>query len=128
MPIAGVAPPTCLRLGHRAIVMQLALICQVGCGTASSAGEGWAYVGSDASLRSPVPILNDNQSQEQRLKLAREGLEAWKRRVSEAVATDKTYCAKETGESSTSSAVFGYGKAFEACMRNRGWQRVSSPL
>ena len=116
------------RLGLRTIGLQLAALCQVACGTSSSSGDGWAYLGSNATLRSPVPAMSPEQSHEQRLKLAQESLEAWKRRVCEAVAADKTGCAIESGEPATPNTLFGYGKAFEGCMRKRSWQRGSNPL
>ena len=128
MPIIRIAPCLPRQPGLRATALQLASLCLVACGTASSVGEGWAYLGSNATLRSPTPVLGASQSQEQRMKLAQDGLEAWKKRVSEALAADKTDCAKDSGEPSIPNSLLGYGKTFEACMRYRGWQRGSNPL
>ena len=115
-------------MGLRATALALVSLCLVACGTASTAGEGWAYLGNIATLRSPVPVLDTRLSQEQRMKAAQDSLASWKTRVSEALAVAKSECAKESGEPATPNALFGYGKAFETCMRSRGWQRGSNPL
>jgi hypothetical protein len=62
------------------------------------------------------------------LKLAQDGPEAWKGKVAAALAAEKSRCAQETGEPAAPGALVGYGKAFEGCMRTRGWQRASNPV
>jgi hypothetical protein len=46
----------------------------------------------------------------------------------EALESAKQACADATGESKTPGYWSGYGRAFVACMNQRGWIRVGSPL
>lgn len=106
----------------------VALLAQAGCGTASTSSGRWAYMGSDNSLRSPPLVMDKSLSPEQATTLNRAAFEAWKTRVAQAQQSDIARCSTETGEPAKPSILFGYGDAFEACMRRLGWLRGSNPL
>ena len=94
----------------------------------STGNDGWAYTGTDATLRTPAPTMTGNLPPEARNQLARDSLESWKQRTSEAVAAAKASCAKETGEFATPGTWTGYSSAIVSCMRAHGWTRASNPL
>lgn len=109
-------------------MLSLAAMCLVGCGTTSTSKENWAYLGSDATLRSPPRIPRANLSSEAWLSKLRENEEAWRQKRQEAVEAAKDACARETGASGKRSFWTGYGAAFMACMNARGWSGLSNPL
>lgn len=94
----------------------------------TTGNDGWAYTGADASLRTPAPAMTGDLTPEARMQLARDSLEVWKRRTSEAVAAAKASCARETGEFATPGTWTGYSNAIVTCMRAHGWRRASNPL
>jgi hypothetical protein len=96
----------------RAVLLLVAIIV-AGCGTATTSPENWAYSGADRSLRSPPPIPRDNLSTEAWQLRIQQSLETWQRQRAEALEVAKNACA---------------GAVFMACMKAKGWSRVSNPL
>jgi len=103
-------------------------VCMSGCGSMTTGNDGWAYSGTDPALRTPAPVITPDMTPEMRLQSARDSLEVWKQRTSQAVADAKASCVKETGEFGTPGTWTGYTSTMVACMRAHGWRRASNPL
>lgn len=98
------------------------------CGTASTSRESWAYAGRDAALRQPAPpSIGELASAAWALEAQRQ-LDAWQQKSRAAIDADKEACGRETGQGGPLGALTGYGDAFLACMKGRGWIRTSNPL
>jgi hypothetical protein len=130
-PIDRLTSPATGRSLAQRLVLCLATAFVAGCGSMTTGNDGWAYTGADPTLRSPAPAISamtGDLTPEARMQLARDSLELWKQRTSEAVAAAKSSCAKETGEFATPGTWTGYSSAIKSCMRAHGWQRASNPL
>lgn len=108
--------------------MTLALAGLAGCGTVGTNRESWAYTGRDAALRQPAPPSIGELASAAWALEAQGKLDAWQRRTEAAVEADKEACGRETGQAATLGALTGYGEAFLACMKGRGWIRTGNPL
>lgn len=116
------------RFSACAFALWLAVACVAGCGTASTSKKGWAYIGTDAMLRSPPPIPSGDYAPEVRQQRYREIFEAWQQRRRDASQSAEDRCARDTGDSATPGFWMGYSKAFVDCLNAQGWTRVSDPL
>ena len=124
-------PPAMRDSAAQRLAFGLATAFVAGCGSMTTGNDGWAYTGADSALRSPAPAISamtGDLTPEARMQLARDSLELWKQRTSEAVAAAKSSCAKETGEFATPGTWTGYSSAITSCMRAHGWRRASNPL
>lgn len=111
-----------------AFALWLTAACVAGCGTASASKRGWAYIGTDAMLRSPPPIPTGDYAPQVREQRYREIFEAWQQRRRDASQSAEDRCARDTGDSATPGFLIGHSKAFVDCMNAHGWTRVSDPL
>jgi hypothetical protein len=115
-------------VGRNFPLLALAATCLVGCGTATTSKDNWAYTGSDAALRLPPPMrIGDSSDPAWRLE-AQEKMAAWQQKRQAAAEAEKSTCARETGQSEASSLWTGYTETFMACMKARGWTKASDPL
>ncbi len=111
-----------------AAILLLACAGLSACGTASTSRESWAYTGRDAALRQPAPpSIGELASAAWALEAQRQ-LDAWQQKTQAAIDSDKDACGRETGQGGALGAWTGYGDAFLACMKGRGWIRTSNPL
>lgn len=100
----------------------------VGCGTATTSQENWAYSGPDVTLKSPPPIPAGDNPPDVRTQRYRESFEAWQQKRRDAARSANESCARQTGETGMPGLWTGYSKAFVDCMRAQGWSRVGNPL
>ena len=116
------------RLRHLAVIFMTAAWLTA-CGSAVTKGDNWSYIGPEAALKLPPMMLRPgNASDPAWKKEADEKMAAWQSAIRQAADTAKAACASETGESVTPGYLTGYGDAFMACMKRRGWARFSDPL
>jgi hypothetical protein len=115
-------------LARNLVLVSWAAMCLYGCGSASTKEEGWAYVGTDATLKSPAYGPIGNMTPETRQAQIQAAFEAWRQKNRNAVEASKDACASETGDSKAAGTWTGYSSAFMACMKAQGWIRVSNPL
>lgn len=85
-----------------------------GCAASTSRGDNWTYVGSDPTYRNPPLMPRGGMTNEAWQFDIQQKMQEWHRRNREAIEEAKQACANE-------------GSNFGACMRARGWARLSNP-
>lgn len=92
----------------------LAAALAAGCAASTARGDNWAYVGPDPAYRNPPPMPRGSMTTEAWQIDVQQKMQEWFRRNREAIEEAKQACAGEGGN-------------FSACMKARGWVRVSNP-
>ena len=115
-------------IDRHALATALTAICIVGCATTSMSTDHWTYSGRDEALRMPPRVPRGELSPSAWLARLKENEAAWWQQREALVESAKDSCARETGQSKTPGYWFGFGNAFEACMKARGWTVGRSPL
>ena len=115
-------------MNEKFLASMLAALALTACATSTTRDENWAYNGPDAALRvPPAPVgLGDAAAAAWQLE-AQQKMEAWRKRNAAAVDAAKGACALETKTTGRPGLWSGYDDAFLACMKAKGWQRVSNP-
>lgn len=85
-----------------------------GCATAPK-GENWAYTGADPALRNPPAMPRGGLTTDEWQLEIQQRMMDWRRKSRDALEESKEACGPQ-------------GSTFLACMKSRGWNRVSNPL
>ncbi len=106
----------------------LTVVFLAGCETTAPIQDNWTYYGSDEALRMPPRIPRGELSSAAWMAKRQDSEAAWWQERERAIEQAKEACARETGESKIPGYWMGYGRAFSACMRARGWSPGRSPI